>query len=243
MDIQGVVMAPESGKVESCTQQDVELVAQSIYCVSRSEPRLPFEIDDASRPETDFETPYVRVGQDTRLNHPRDRPEDPPGPGHLHHPIRRVRTLPRSAAALGSSDYSHPEALIGGASEGQEPGRVQARLHGPAACLAQSAAGTSRWRWSRTWSGCSRLARCLRWKTQATHRHLCEFTGLDMEMAIKEHYFEVLDVLDNLFLHMFDGLNERFKHELRSCPSSSRTSPSSTSDRRFDWSFRKGSRC
>ena len=24
-----------------------------------------------------------------------------------------------------------------------------------------------------------------------THRHLCEFTGLDMEMAINEHYFEV----------------------------------------------------
>jgi aspartyl-tRNA synthetase len=47
-----------------------------------------------------------------------------------------------------------------------------------------------------------------------THRHLCEFTGLDMEMTIKEHYSEVLDVLNDLFLHMFDGLNERFKHEL-----------------------------
>lgn len=24
-----------------------------------------------------------------------------------------------------------------------------------------------------------------------THRHLCEFTGLDLEMAIYEHYYEV----------------------------------------------------
>lgn len=24
-----------------------------------------------------------------------------------------------------------------------------------------------------------------------THRHLCEFTGLDFEMVIKEHYYEV----------------------------------------------------
>lgn len=24
-----------------------------------------------------------------------------------------------------------------------------------------------------------------------THRHMCEFTGLDLEMEIKEHYFEV----------------------------------------------------
>lgn len=43
-----------------------------------------------------------------------------------------------------------------------------------------------------------------------THRHLCEFTGLDFEMEIKEHYFEVLDILDKLFVHMFDGLNDRF---------------------------------
>ena len=42
-----------------------------------------------------------------------------------------------------------------------------------------------------------------------THRHLCEFVGLDIEMAIKEHYHEVLDVLDKMFLHIFDGLNER----------------------------------
>jgi aspartyl/asparaginyl-tRNA synthetase len=37
-----------------------------------------------------------------------------------------------------------------------------------------------------------------------THRHLCEFTGLDLEMAIHESYEEVLDVLDRLFVHMFE---------------------------------------
>ena len=25
-----------------------------------------------------------------------------------------------------------------------------------------------------------------------TNRHMCEFVGMDIEMAIKEHYFEVL---------------------------------------------------
>ena len=29
-----------------------------------------------------------------------------------------------------------------------------------------------------------------------THRHLCEFIGLDAEMEIKEHYFEVCDIID-----------------------------------------------
>ena len=42
-----------------------------------------------------------------------------------------------------------------------------------------------------------------------THRHLCEFTGLDMEMAIDRHYGEAMDVIDRLFVYMFNGLNGR----------------------------------
>ena len=42
-----------------------------------------------------------------------------------------------------------------------------------------------------------------------THRHLCEFTGLDMEMAIERHYSEAMDVVDRLFVYMFNGLNAR----------------------------------
>ena len=48
-----------------------------------------------------------------------------------------------------------------------------------------------------------------------THRHLCEFTGLDMEMAIYEHYFEALNVIHNLFIHIFETLNTEFASELR----------------------------
>lgn len=44
--------------------------------------------------------------------------------------------------------------------------------------------------------------------------HLCEFTGLDLEMAIEEHYHEVLDVLDSLFLAIFKGLKETYSHEI-----------------------------
>jgi hypothetical protein len=47
-----------------------------------------------------------------------------------------------------------------------------------------------------------------------TRRHLCEFTGLDLEMAINEHYDEVLDVLGDLFVYIFDGLKDRRGREL-----------------------------
>jgi aspartyl-tRNA synthetase len=49
-----------------------------------------------------------------------------------------------------------------------------------------------------------------------TNRHLCEFTGLDIEMEFKEHYFEILDLLSDLFVHIFQGLEERFAKELAS---------------------------
>ena len=47
-----------------------------------------------------------------------------------------------------------------------------------------------------------------------TNRHLCEFTGLDMEMNIQDHYFEVLDMLGDLMAHLFEGIETRYKKEL-----------------------------
>jgi aspartyl-tRNA synthetase len=47
-----------------------------------------------------------------------------------------------------------------------------------------------------------------------THRHLCEFTGLDLEMAFHEHYHEVLDVIGDLFTFIFEGLEKRFAKQL-----------------------------
>ena len=34
---------------------------------------------------------------------------------------------------------------------------------------------------------------------------------MDFEMTIKEHYFEILDVIDELFVYMFDGLAKKTK--------------------------------
>jgi aspartyl/asparaginyl-tRNA synthetase len=43
---------------------------------------------------------------------------------------------------------------------------------------------------------------------------MTEFTGLDLEMAFEEHYHEVLDTLDNLFLNIFKGLKETYAGEI-----------------------------
>ena len=42
-----------------------------------------------------------------------------------------------------------------------------------------------------------------------------EFVGLDLEMAFKFHYHEVLDVIGNMFTEMFKGLRDRYQSEIQ----------------------------
>lgn len=48
-----------------------------------------------------------------------------------------------------------------------------------------------------------------------THRHMTEFTGLDLEMTIEEHYHEVLDLLDSMLIHIFKGLTTQYAKEIK----------------------------
>lgn len=47
-----------------------------------------------------------------------------------------------------------------------------------------------------------------------THRHLTEFIGLDVEIAIKYHYHEVLDIIGDLFTSIFKGLETKYASEI-----------------------------
>lgn len=48
----------------------------------------------------------------------------------------------------------------------------------------------------------------------STHRHMTEFTGLDLEMVIEEHYHEALEVIDGLLRFMFTELKKRYSKEI-----------------------------
>jgi len=47
-----------------------------------------------------------------------------------------------------------------------------------------------------------------------TNRHMTEFTGLDLEMAFQEHYHEVVDLLNQLFMYIFSELPKRYATEI-----------------------------
>ncbi|KAG5541130.1 hypothetical protein RHGRI_021117 [Rhododendron griersonianum] len=107
----------------------------------------------------------------------------------------------------------HTPKLIAGSSEG---GSAVFRLDykGQPACLAQSPQLHKQMAICGDFGRVFEVGPVFRAEDSFTHRHLCEFTGLDVEMEIKEHYSEVMDIVDRLFVALFDSLNERCQKEL-----------------------------
>ncbi|MGH0127291.1 UNVERIFIED_CONTAM: hypothetical protein FKN15_071196 [Acipenser sinensis] len=58
VDVEGVVRKVDQ-KIESCSQQDVELHIERIFVISLAEPRLPLQLEDAVRPEGEGDESYT----------------------------------------------------------------------------------------------------------------------------------------------------------------------------------------
>lgn len=71
-----------------------------------------------------------------------------------------------------------------------------------------------------------------------THRHLCEFTGLDVEMAIDHDYHEAMELIDGMLKHIFRTVQERNRKEIEAVkqqfPSDDLVFPDKTVVLRFD---------
>ena len=107
----------------------------------------------------------------------------------------------------------HSPKLIGGASEGGS-NVFKFKYFNQDACLAQSPQLYKQMCIISDFKRVYEIGPVFRAENSFTSRHLCEFTGLDIEMEIKEHFFEVLDILGELFYFIFKGLNERYAKEL-----------------------------
>ena len=215
VDICGVLV-PAS--VKSCSQNNVELQIRKLFVVSRARTVLPFLLEDAARPQSaldataDSERPLAGVGQDTRLN---NRWLDLRVPAN--NAIMRIRsavsTLFREALLQQDFIEINTPKLIGGESEGGA-NAFRADYFGRDACLAQSPQLYKQMAIASDLPRVFEIGPVFRAENSNTRRHLCEFTGLDIEMAITEHYNETLEVIHKTFRHIFDGLEARCAKEL-----------------------------
>jgi len=157
---------------------------------------------------------YVKVSRETRLN---NRVLD------LRTPANQAIFIIQSGVCQLFREYLlsqqfmeiHSPKLIGCASEGGA-NVFKVQYFNTSAFLAQSP------QLYKQMSICADMERVFeigpifRAENSNTHRHLTEFVGLDMEMAFNEHYHEVLDLLGDLFVFIFEGLQTRYAKQLES---------------------------
>lgn len=213
IDVEGFLRKAPT-KIESCTQHDVELHATQVFVISQSEARLPLLIEDAMRPENENDESAVLAGakQDTKLDNR----------------VIDLRTLTNQAIyrveagvcklfrdtldKIGFIEIHTPK-IINAASEGGA-NVFKVSYFKTSAYLAQSPQLYKQMAIAADFDRVYTIGSVFRAEDSNTHRHLTEFIGLDVEIAIKYHYHEVLDIIGDLFTSIFKGLEQNYSSEI-----------------------------
>lgn len=216
VEIEATVVQPKA-EIKRCSIQNLELQVERFFVVSRSLNVLPFQLEDASRPEpaegASEEEKQATVALKTRLD---SRVLD------LRTPANQAIFRLQSAVCRFFRDFLHQRGfieihtpkLLGGTSEG---GANVFRLDyfNRPACLAQSPQLYKQMMVMADFPGVFEIGPVFRAEQSFTHRHLTEFTGLDIEMPIEQSYFEVLELIGALFPAIFAGLEREHGPQLR----------------------------
>jgi len=208
-----VVKSPT--KIEGCTQKNVELKVKQLFVVSKSLPILPLQIEDASRAEKADGEPddgLVRVNPDTRLD---NRVLDLRTT--TKHAIFRIQSavcrLFRNHLTNKGFTEIHTPKIISAASEGGANVFTLSYFKRDA-FLAQSPQLYKQMAIAADFDKVFTTGAVFRAEDSNTHRHLTEFVGLDMEMAFKYHYHEVLREIGDTFISIFKGLRAECQREV-----------------------------
>ncbi|KAI9833337.1 MAG: hypothetical protein M1819_003732 [Sarea resinae] len=216
--VHGLVKKPLE-PVKSATISGLEIHVQKIYLISKAEPQLPMQVEDAERPlpsegaeeEEDSGRPIVKL--DTRLN---NRYIDLRG---MHN--QAIFAIKDGVCALfaeylrarGFVGIQTPK-LLGAASEGGS-NVFEVKYFATKAFLAQSPQLYKQMLIASRFEKVFEVGPVFRAENSNTARHLTEFTGLDLETTFEENYHEVVELLENLMLYIFKGLKERYDKETK----------------------------
>ncbi|KAK3316139.1 aspartyl-tRNA synthetase [Apodospora peruviana] len=125
----------------------------------------------------------------------------------------QVKRLFRSYLEERDFKEFEPPALIGAASEGGA-NVFRLKYFNEEAFLAQSPQFYKQFEIAGGRERVFSISPVFRAENSNTPRHMTEFTGLDLEMELKEDSHEVLSVLEGVLLHIFRGLQERCANEI-----------------------------
>ncbi|OJD33933.1 aspartyl-trna synthetase [Diplodia corticola] len=207
--------------IKSATLKNLEVHIQKLYIISKAEPQLPLQVEDAERPlpeegataeeEAAKEGERPRVALATRLD---NRVLD------LRATHNRAIFGIKSGICALYAEFMHAKGftqiqtpkLLGAASEGGS-NVFECTYFDRKAYLAQSPQLYKQMLVAGGFERVFEVGPVFRAENSNTARHLTEFTGLDMEMAFEEDYHEVVDLIVEMLLFIFKGLRERYSKE------------------------------
>jgi len=187
-----------------------------LHVITAPTASLPFQVEDAGRSLAELTRPdahYPRVGQTTRLT---NRVVDLRTP--VSHSIFRIRAgitnLFRTFLdSQGFTEIQSPKLQPAATESGSAVFKVD-YFRRPA-FLAQSPQLAKQMAIAADMEKVYEIGPVFRAENSNTHRHLTEFTGLDLEMAFENNYHEVMDVIDKMFLFIFKGIQNNYRKEVR----------------------------
>ena len=217
VQVEGVLKAAEI-KSEMITQRGIELDVDRIFAVHAAQRITPFAVEDAARSEessstaTEEEKALPRVLLDTRLN---NRVIDLRTA--TNQAIFRIQSgicnLFREFFLENQFVEIHSPKLISAASEGGS-NVFKVSYFKTEAFLAQSPQFYKQMAICGDLERVFEIAPVFRAENSFTHRHMTEFVGVDLEMAFKQHYHEVMLLIGRMFMFVFSELPRRFGPEI-----------------------------
>jgi nondiscriminating aspartyl-tRNA synthetase len=223
VDVEGVLT--KTPTPTKATQSSVEVQVSKLFIVNRASVSLAFQVTDCDHTLAEVDEMNARAAEDPKKNAPIVVGQEL----KLNYRHLSLRTPYQAAIMRVSSGVCHffreylngqgfieiqTPKLLGGQSEGGSE-VFKTDYFGQPCCLAQSPQLHKQ-----ISAACAGLERVFeigpvfRAENSNTNRHLCEFHGLDVEMAFNEHYHEVLDVFSDLFHYMFRSLETHYAKEI-----------------------------
>lgn len=210
--VKGFVRKPAE-PVKSCSVSDYEIEITELFVTSETVPQLPILIEDASRTEEEAEKlglPVVNL--DTRLDNRVIELRTATNQAIFQIQAGVCQLFREFLMSKGFREIHTPK-LLGSPSEGGS-NVFEVTYFNRKAYLAQSPQLYKQQCIAADFERVFEIGPVFRAENSNTHRHLTEFTGLDLEMAFESHYHEVLEVLSDLFIFIFKNLNIRYKKQI-----------------------------
>lgn len=204
--------APEP--VKTCSIHELELVVDRIHVVVLVKEPLPVNVYDMGKTEKGEESGQTRLAVSNRVRVANRIP-------FLRAPatqsILRIRSgvcsiFRATLEEQGFIEIHTPKLQPVATESGADVFKVN--YFGRNSCLAQSPQLAKQMAISSDLDRVFEIGPVFRAENSNTHRHLTEYTGLDLEMAIKQDYSEAMDLIDELLKSIFEGIYQRYRREL-----------------------------